>query len=392
MLDRPYMKIANRVVDSPPELLDSYEVTAELHFTGSATSNVNCGAIHDATDKLWISFWFRLDTAIPSGGDGTTYHIFGKYDNGTNYWVGQLSSGDGKFYLLHTEGAGVDMVVSAETAWDVGWHHIVCSCSTVAGQRLIVDGGAAVADAGNQTAISLTAVIVLGNRTDGGTSGLIGEMKEVVIGTDDLSGAEEAALLQGIVPVDATQYYPLNEGTGAVAFDYGSGGNNGTIDTAKTWEGTGAQASITLSQIPAGYGELMLIWEDLIVNNAAAQNLQLTLAGGAGEYDYSNLAFGTISNSTNGANFILLGTCGDVPGVGRKSSGSLRIFNRYAQEKVIVGTEVGVASGQTTLHDLFGFHVECKDRTSDEEVSTMTITPAAGSFMGGGKVYLLGVK
>ncbi len=208
-----------------------------LHFTGSAMSNVNVGAIHDATDKLWISFWFRLDTAIPSGGDGTTYHIFGKYDNSTNYWVGQISSGDGKFYLLHTEGAGVDMVVSAETAWDVGWHHIVCSCSTVEGQRLIVDGGTAVTDAGNQTAISLTAVIVLGNRTDGGPSGLIGEMKEVVIGTDDLSAPEEAALYAGTLPGDETEYWPMDEGSGDYCYDQeGTADADGDIDDACTWE------------------------------------------------------------------------------------------------------------------------------------------------------------
>ncbi|KKM70713.1 hypothetical protein LCGC14_1438040, partial [marine sediment metagenome] len=48
-----------------------------LHFTGSATSNVNMTAIHDASAKLWISLWFRLDSNFASGSPADMY-IFGK--------------------------------------------------------------------------------------------------------------------------------------------------------------------------------------------------------------------------------------------------------------------------------------------------------------------------
>ncbi len=384
----------NAVVDSPPELLDSFEVTAELNFDGSSNSSIDCGAIHDAVDKLWISFWFKLDTAFSSA-SAATQELFAKYVDGTNYVYCYLDNNDGKLYLAHGEGAGPETISSAETSFAADiWHHIIVSMSTAAGQRMIVNGGTAVTEAGNQTAISLVASIVFGTAVVDSVGYFVGEMRDVAIGIDDLSGAEEAALLKGIVPVDATQFYPLNEGTGTVALDYGSGGNNGTIDSANSWLGTGAQSSIIMSPIPAHYGELILIWEDLIVNNAAIQNLQLTMVGGAGDYDYSNLAFGTASTTQNAANFILLGTCGDVPGVGRKSNGYLRIFNRAAVEKVCIGTEVGTPAAQTTLHDLLGFHIEAKDRTvtAGVEITSLTITPAAGSLMGGGKVYLLGIK
>lgn len=393
LITQPFMRVGNRVVDSPPELLAEYEVTAELKFEPAVdTSNIDLGAIHAAENIWMISLWFKPDALFDSSAS-TDQYLFGQYVDATNYLVIYLRASDGKLVFDHTEAGGQEIVVSSETSWKPEWQHVICSLHNVNGKRMIVNGGTAVTEAGDTTAISLIANQILGARDNGtSTEGFDGAIKNVAMSITVLSAGDESGLLVGIVPVDATEYYPLNEGTGTIALDYGSGGNNGTIDSANTWEGTGAQASIILSQIPAGYDILILEWENLIVNNAAIQNLQLTMAGGAGEYDYSNLAFGTTSTTQNAANFILLGTCGDVPGVGRKSNGSVKIFNRLANEKVCIGTEVGVATAQTTLHDLFGFHIEAKDRTVDEEISTMTITPAAGSLMGGSRARVIGIS
>ncbi|KKL49897.1 hypothetical protein LCGC14_2310890, partial [marine sediment metagenome] len=210
-----------------------------LHFTGSATSNVNCGAIHNASAKLWVSFWFRLDSAFSSA-SGTAQYLFGK----------RLSAQDRLVcYLLHTTGrlsfvkeAG-DVILftisSAETSWVADtWYHVIVSISDVAGARMIIDGGAAVTDA-DATAAPNGGDFVIGDRDDpGGGDGIIGEMKEVVCGTDDLSAPEEAALYAGTLPGDEDNYWKLDEGTGTTAYDT-AGSDDGTIDSAPSWEGNG---------------------------------------------------------------------------------------------------------------------------------------------------------
>ena len=55
----------------------------DLHFTGSATSNVNMGAIHNAAGKLWVSLRFKLDSNFASGSPADMY-IFGKQLDGSN--------------------------------------------------------------------------------------------------------------------------------------------------------------------------------------------------------------------------------------------------------------------------------------------------------------------
>ena len=208
-----------------------------LHFDGSSNSSVDFGAIHDATDKLWVSFWFKLDAPFSSASP-TTQELFAKYVNGTNYFYCYLDETDGKLYLDHGEGAGPETISSTETTWAADtWHHIIASMSTAAGQRMIVNGGTAVAGAGNQTAISLVASIVFGAAEVDSASYFVGEIKEVVMGTDDLSAPEEAALYAGTLPGDETEYYPMNEGSGDFCYDQeGTNDADGDIDDACTWE------------------------------------------------------------------------------------------------------------------------------------------------------------
>ncbi len=211
--------------------------SGHLHFDGSSNSSVDFGAIHDATDKLWLSFWFKLDTAFSSA-SSTTLELFAKYVDSTNRVECYLDQSDGKLYLDHAEAGGPETISSAETSWAADtWHHIIASMSTAAGQRMIVNGGTAVAGAGNQTAISLVASIVFGASVVDSAGSFAGEMKEVVMGTDDLSAPEEAGLYAGTLPGDETEYWPGDEGSGSTWNDQeGTADADGTIDSACTWE------------------------------------------------------------------------------------------------------------------------------------------------------------
>lgn len=205
-------------------------------FTGTATSNINCSTIHDSTNDLSISLWFRLDSAFSAASTADQY-LFGKYDDSTNYLYAYLSQSDGKLYLAHREGNGAEAISSAETSWTADtWYHVIVSCSTTNGQRMIIDDGTAVTGASNQTAISLTADFVLGNRDDGtSTAGLIGRLRNIVTTQDSLSTAEEASLYAGVSPSDKYNHWELHEASGTTAYDDGSGADNGTLDSAVTW-------------------------------------------------------------------------------------------------------------------------------------------------------------
>ncbi len=149
-----------------------------------------------------------------------------------------------------------------------------------------------------------------------------------------------------------------------------------------------AAAGVTLPTFPPGYGMLWLFWHDVQGDHNDAQFLTMTMAGGNGEYDHSLQAFGTASSTSNAANVINIGLIADDDGEDRASSGFACIFNRLAQEKVIIGTSIYAEGGDEDVH---GYHLEAKDRTTDEEVSTITIAPAAGN-LDAGKFWLIGVK
>ncbi len=100
--------------------------------------------------------------------------------------------------------------------------------------RLIAHGATAVTDA-RVFAAPNGGNVIIGDIEDGGGDGTVGEIRDVAMGTDDLTTLEEAELFRGIIPADATQLYRLNEGGGRTAFDLKSG-DDGVIDTAPTWE------------------------------------------------------------------------------------------------------------------------------------------------------------
>ena len=220
-----------------PALRYARRVTPELHFTGSVTSNVNCGAIHNASAKLWVSFWFKLDTAFSSSSTATQF-LFGKYITNADYLQCFLFDGDGTMRFKKKDGdAEVFNLTSAETSWSAdAWYHVIVSISDIAKARMVVMGGTAVTSADGSAAPN-GGDLCLGDYDDPGAgTGLIGEVRDGSVGTDDLTVAEERDLSKGIIPDDADEFYRLNEGHGVVANDLRGAVADGAIDTACTWE------------------------------------------------------------------------------------------------------------------------------------------------------------
>lgn len=208
-----------------------------VHFTGVATSNINCGAIHSDIPKLWISFRFKLDQDFTAA-SATIQYLFGKF-NATDYILLSLRDGTGSLqFELIRGGATRFLLTSTTDSWNAGqWYHILVSFSdTVPAQRMLIDN--VLEDSDTQAAFNTPAAgdFVIGDRDDPGLgTGFKGVIADFFCGTDDLSVAEEAELYNGIPPANVVNEYLLDEGRGVTAYDRGSGSNNGTLDTDAEW-------------------------------------------------------------------------------------------------------------------------------------------------------------
>ncbi|KKK49357.1 hypothetical protein LCGC14_3135880, partial [marine sediment metagenome] len=240
-----------------------------VHFTGSATSNINCGAIHNAAAKLWLSFRFKPDQDFSAASPADIY-LWAKFNGAADLHLVRLESANGRLYWQHEGVGSFSLSTAGITTWNAGqWYHVLVSLSNTAGARFIVDGGTPLTSA-NADAAPAGGDVIIGDRTDGGAIGGLVTIADVVIGTDDLTAAEETDLYNGIPPADAVNSWMLDEGRGVTAVDRGSGGNNGTLDTAATWAfGQVEQPVLSLDgindhgQSSAGVnisGDLTLVW------------------------------------------------------------------------------------------------------------------------------------
>lgn len=213
-----------------------------LHFDGTANSNINAGAIYNAASKLWISFWFKLDQDFDSTVT-QSQTIWGKYADGNNYMrvflagsngrlkFAKVVSGSSAFGLAAKDSNGTEI-----TSWAAGqWYHVIASISSSNGARFKVDDGTVATDTDNSTAPN-GGDFVIGSLYDGYTSGFKGIIANVIVGTDDLTTNEEIALYSGEAPGDETDYWYIDEGSGATIYSYGSSGNNGTAGSATEWQ------------------------------------------------------------------------------------------------------------------------------------------------------------
>lgn len=158
---------------------------------------------------------------------------------------------------------------------------------------------------------------------------------------------------------------------------------------------TGTTASVSFV-VPLRYDMLLLSWDDVYGDQIADQLIELTLLSSGSGYDDSYIALGTASNADNNTAGITLGTFGDIdtgPADGEHyfSSGHVIIFNRNGYEKVVIGTEVHYSddTGATAPEDVFGYHIEAKDRDTGV-ITAVTLTPSAGNFTQG-RFTLLGI-
>lgn len=215
-----------------------------VHFDGSATSNINAGAIHNAAAKLVLSFRLKLDQNHAAGAAAHQY-IWGKFLGVDDYIQLYLHSVSGKLIAFHRGGAAdLFVLLSAETSWNAGqWYNVLLSTGQAIGggaasngARLRIDNGVAMTSA-DVTALPNGGDFVIGDSDDpGGGTGCKAVMADFFVMTDDVTDAEEADLYKGIPPPDAVNFWPLREGRGVTAYDRGSGGNNGTLDTSCKWK------------------------------------------------------------------------------------------------------------------------------------------------------------
>ena len=168
------------------------------HFTGAATSNINCGAIYNAAAKLWVSFWFKFDSTYSAAAANDMF-IFGKMQDGDNVLQVYFSQATGRLlFRLDILVANI-FTVEAQSAsgvfiqsWEGGqWYHAFASISDVNGARLRIDNGYVVTDPAVTPAPS-TGDFVFGDRDDpGGGTGFVGCIANFQSGVNDLTQWEE---------------------------------------------------------------------------------------------------------------------------------------------------------------------------------------------------------
>ena len=207
-----------------------------VKFTGAADSNINCGAIYNAGAKLWISLRFKLSSSFAAGAP-SDQNLWGKFLTGNDFLYCKLGSADGKLVFgKQTGGVSSFALNTTQVSWSANtWYHLLISISSVNGARLIINGGTAVTSA-DTTAAPNGGDVVFGDYDDPGAgTGFKGVLSDIIVGTDDLTTAEEQCLYYGFSPSDAVNRYTLTTGYGTTAYDRGSGANNGTLDAAASW-------------------------------------------------------------------------------------------------------------------------------------------------------------
>ena len=213
-----------------------------LYFPDATNKGIDCGDIYDASAKLWISFWFKLDEDYEAGADDNMY-LFNKYSGTTTFNL-YLRSFNGKLYFNNVvAGATKFAYYSTQASWNGGqWYHVIASMGQAVGggaasngARLRVDNGVADTNA-NAEAIGTTNNFYIGCYTNtSSASPFIGSICDFCVGTDDLSAAEETALYNGTPPGDETDFWYIDEGTGVNITSYGSGANAGTAGANTSW-------------------------------------------------------------------------------------------------------------------------------------------------------------
>ncbi len=267
----------------------SKKTTADgVHGDGSANSNINCGAIHNAEAKWWFSFRFKLDSTFV-GGLGDMF-LFGKRLSDNDWIFLYLVNGDGALHFRYQFGGATAFnIQSAESSWTAGTsYHVLASISSVNAVRMRINNGVAITNADVNPAPNGGDVII-GHRVTATAGGIKGVITDFYMGTDDLTAEEELDLYQGVPPADATEVYLCDTGRGSTVDNRGSSGAgaNGTLGPACTWAFGSCQrpvlSSDTITTIDQATATGVIMKEplSLIVAMKMKENLNgLTLADG----------------------------------------------------------------------------------------------------------------
>ncbi len=214
-----------------------------LHFDGTATGDLNCGVIYNASAKFAVSMWFKLDSNFGAGAP-TVQRLYVKDAGGGNIIVLHLDNGSGRIEFFHVSGGVTKFnIATVQNSWVAGtWYYVYAATGQAIGggaasdgARLRMNNGVAVTDA-DTTAIPNGGTLIFGNYGGGVAQGVIGNLQNIAIMNDDVSTIEETALYNGTAPVDATDYWYADEGVGTVITSYGTAANPGTAGAATTWQ------------------------------------------------------------------------------------------------------------------------------------------------------------
>lgn len=210
-----------------------------LRLIHSTDSYINCGAIYSSATKLYISFWFKLEADHVSG--SSDVYLFGKYINPSNMLAIILNNHGRLNFAYNHPTAGFSLSTS-QTSWEAGvWYHVYAALGQETaggapsdGARLRVNGGTASTSSDN-TPAPASGNFLFGSVQISGGSEYQGFIKDIVVGTADNSEAMEEALYDGFVPENATDYWPIDEGTGTTLYSYGTSANNAGFGSANYW-------------------------------------------------------------------------------------------------------------------------------------------------------------
>ena len=153
-----------------------------------------------------------------------------------------------------------------------------------------------------------------------------------------------------------------------------------------------AAASVSLT-VPSRYEILFFEWHHILGDDNTLRELFMRLNSDTGNnYDYSRQQFGTASSTLNGQAQIRIGEIADADGNNTESSGYLVIFNRSAQEKVLIGVESKFANAGGSAEDSIGYHLEGKWRNTSDAITSVSIYAAAGNIAANSRFVLRGLR
>lgn len=214
-----------------------------------------------------VSFWIKTTTTgnhgIVAWGNSTV--------NGAKWHVRlNDNAANGPVGAVRTETQG-DFTIGSTVINDGEWHHVASVYPEGSGEVGTVihyiDGvaDAAGGNGGSTQAVNTSIVadpVTVGRRTQGATMGYFpGQLDDVRIYDRALSAAEVAQLSGATPPTDGlVMHYPLDEGSGTLAEDLGSGDNDGTLNTpapvTPTWSDD-APAHLSNSLLFANNNDLL---------------------------------------------------------------------------------------------------------------------------------------